>query len=229
MPLNASASMLNFEGNTIPIVPGYGQKSIFMCDTENEKDIHKSEACRNWVQAVRNATGRSLLLLNNGAAYHSEATFRAMFDGLLGALDSGIAGTKERNDLVWFRSVSPAHNDCMNATVNVGMVKDYADYERRYKTSKWAWDKFALYNAYVKQRLEERKRTVGDAMEKQQHVELLNIYNMTALRGDGHIAASDCLHYEHPGPVDWWNHLMYSNLLDVAKREREAMSAIQVK
>jgi len=50
---------------------------------------------------------------------------------------------------------------------------------------------------------------------------LLDIYAMTVLRADGHISGIDnfwvsrtfdCLHYSGPGPVDWWNHLLFSNL-----------------
>ena len=32
---------------------------------------------------------------------------------------------------------------------------------------------------------------------------------MTALRQDGRGAiGGDCLHYDLPGPTDWWNHLL---------------------
>jgi len=52
---------------------------------------------------------------------------------------------------------------------------------------------------------------------------------MTVLRNDGHlggeecanepcrenIESNDCFHYFLPGPVDWWNHLLYNNLMDL--------------
>ncbi|KAL7538462.1 hypothetical protein ACHAXR_008572 [Thalassiosira sp. AJA248-18] len=40
---------------------------------------------------------------------------------------------------------------------------------------------------------------------------------MTILRPDGHRTPNkDCLHYLLPGPVDWWNHLLFSNLLELS-------------
>ena len=61
---------------------------------------------------------------------------------------------------------------------------------------------------------------------------------MTVLRPDGHLTGvdnsieefltvkckncrkfnkrkEDCLHYSLPGPIDWWSHLMFSNLKDI--------------
>lgn len=31
---------------------------------------------------------------------------------------------------------------------------------------------------------------------------------------------NDCLHYSLPGPIDYWNHLMLSNLVDTASDHR---------
>jgi hypothetical protein len=60
------------------------------------------------------------------------------------------------------------------------------------------WYLFEDYNEYVKQ-------TVGDVF----HV--LDVFNMTVLRKDGHGGGKDCLHYR-PGPGDWWNHLLFTQL-----------------
>lgn len=46
---------------------------------------------------------------------------------------------------------------------------------------------------------------------------VLDVFDMTALRRDGHNALKgDCLHYVLPGPPDWWNHLMYSYLRELS-------------
>ena len=59
--------------------------------------------------------------------------------------------------------------------------------------------------------------------EHSKRIYALDIFPMTVLRQDGHVGGadcvncgfeSDCLHYSLPGPVDWWNHLLFSDLLD---------------
>ncbi len=53
---------------------------------------------------------------------------------------------------------------------------------------------------------------------------VLDVFDMTALRRDGHNALKgDCLHYVLPGPPDWWNHLLYSYLreLSVILRDKD--------
>ena len=54
-------------------------------------------------------------------------------------------------------------------------------------------------------------------------IEALDVVPMTVLRRDGHmgdefrpraIPEGDCLHYALPGPVDWWNHLLFNNVKD---------------
>mmetsp|Transcript_10982 Transcript_10982/g.20656 ORF Transcript_10982/g.20656 Transcript_10982/m.20656 type:complete len:535 (-) Transcript_10982:32-1636(-) len=46
---------------------------------------------------------------------------------------------------------------------------------------------------------------------------VLDVFDMTALRRDGHNALKgDCLHYVLPGPPDWWNHLLYSYLRELS-------------
>jgi len=62
-------------------------------------------------------------------------------------------------------------------------------------------------------------------------IEVLDIMPMTILRRDGHISDEfrpatvpdgDCLHYALPGPIDWWNHLLFSNLKDIMLNEIKA-------
>ena len=46
-------------------------------------------------------------------------------------------------------------------------------------------------------------------------IHFLDIWNMTAMRRDGH-TGGDCLHFVSPGPVEWWNHLLYTFLRNLA-------------
>lgn len=55
-------------------------------------------------------------------------------------------------------------------------------------------------------------------------VHVLDVVPMTILRPDGHVSGpercddcpdNDCLHYILPGPTDYWNHLLFSNLVDL--------------
>jgi hypothetical protein len=59
------------------------------------------------------------------------------------------------------------------------------------------------------------------------NIELLDPWFMTILRPDGHLSGMDagrscelsteeCMLYSLPGPVDWWNHLLISQLKDIA-------------
>ena len=40
---------------------------------------------------------------------------------------------------------------------------------------------------------------------------------MTVLRHDAHTAPADCLHFQMPGPVDWWNHLLFTYLQHLSR------------
>lgn len=64
---------------------------------------------------------------------------------------------------------------------------------------------------------------------KRMKMELLDVYPMTVLRQDGHVSGEvcedcqsngihDCLHYFLPGPPDWWNHVLYSHILDLGRK-----------
>ncbi len=45
----------------------------------------------------------------------------------------------------------------------------------------------------------------------------IDVYNMTALRSDGHRGGTDCLHYAYPGPIDWWNHFLFTYLKELSR------------
>ena len=98
--------------------------------------------------------------------------------------------------------------------------KNYAEYVPTI-TEVYSWNKFIDYNDYAQRVIRHR-----DKDKTKQKIQILDVYPMTVLRPDGHAGGADCfecgrddcLHYSLPGPVDWWNHLMLSNLVDVASQ-----------
>eukprot|EP00957_Ditylum_brightwellii_P101745 7754110-Ditylum_brightwellii.AAC.1 len=72
----------------------------------------------------------------------------------------------------------------------------------------------------------------GIPTPRRTRIELLDVYPMTVQRPDGHVSSGecedcpgitdrDCLHYFLPGPPDWWNHLLYSHLLELTLKENQ--------
>jgi hypothetical protein len=53
----------------------------------------------------------------------------------------------------------------------------------------------------------------SSTVRQQGGVMLLDVSPMTEVRGDGHRPPGDCLHYNLPGVVDYWNHLLFSSLM----------------
>mmetsp|Transcript_11975 Transcript_11975/g.27708 ORF Transcript_11975/g.27708 Transcript_11975/m.27708 type:complete len:104 (+) Transcript_11975:2-313(+) len=90
--------------------------------------------------------------------------------------------------------------------------------------AKFRWEMYETFNDFVVRYLDARsKRQRHEPNPSGVHMEVLDVHPMTILRQDGHVGLDsnvegvpDCLHYSLPGPVDFWNHLMYSNLKDLA-------------
>jgi len=152
--------------------------------------------------------GRTLLVLNQGAHFHSMKTFRDSFDWFVDLFNK-IARPR---DIVVFRSTVPGHKDCFTRH-NITLPKmTYDKFLELYSTEMYDWNLFDSYNRYAKQKME---RDLSSKVTGH----YLNVYNMTVLRPDQHVAATDCLHYTHPGPIDYWNHLLFTNLADMAKQK----------
>lgn len=188
LPMEQEVSLGN--GNANRIIPGIGQTSIFKMEEK-------------WLRDYKEASGRTVLIANNGAHFHSLPYFKKMLGGFIDYLSNT---RREMDDIVFFRSTSPGHLNCANYTSGLPL-ESHTEYERRFLTSKYAWDLFQEFNAHAAREIEGRR-----------HLFYLNIYNMTALRPDGHVSAVDCLHYDLPSVIDWWNHMMYSSLVDFIQR-----------
>ena len=221
-PTNSSVNIDKWGQDSIKVVPDYGQVAISQCPLlpsmertgVNTPRLYKyvtnNGACP-WVKEYESLQGRTLLVVNAGAAYHATETFNLMFDTVVEALDN----VTKRADLAFFRSTSPAHHDCFNNSLyQTAPLSHFDEYVNIAETSHYSWNLFKFYNEYAQNRLTQR-----EGRKDLFPLRYLNIFNMTALRHDGHKAANDCLHYELPAVVDWWNHMLFTSLSDIAAQE----------
>lgn len=181
--------------------------------------------------------GRTLLVANLGAHYADAESYRRDFDDFVRAM--GEIGRS--NDIVWFRTTVPGHTNCSREdAVPYRNYSAYRSAEADALALPFSWDKFELYNDYASGVIEQLRwqqrhlRSTGGGKDSSSlfavpAIGLLDIFPFAVLRPDGHLAGSDCrgcwekscarcrvdcLHYSFPGPLDWWNHFLYSQLID---------------
>jgi hypothetical protein len=207
------------------------------------RDATLRETRRDWLEK-REGNGRTLMVLNVGAHVHSVANFTASFKNLLSTVDSG--GILTADDLVFFRNSVPGHAGCepqgmrldsywRGAVQNVlgdAPYHNYSEYQLSLSKSDslkdddpYDWNLLEEYNVHAARVLQERRQTqeqeaAATTTVRTPVVRLLNIWNATILRKDGHVGFDDCLHYNLPGPTDWWVHLWYAALQDLAVLEQ---------
>jgi hypothetical protein len=149
---------------------------------------------------------RLLAVMNIGAHYHNMSHYKEDLDLLIQWFEE----YNRPNDLYFFRTTVPGHGHCQtlnprkfNWTKGVQEVplKTYHFYKRVHLHD---WHMFEDYNAHTRARL------------RSSNVRILDVFNMTVLRRDGHTGGRDCLHYFTPGPIDSWNHLLYTHLKELA-------------
>jgi hypothetical protein len=150
--------------------------------------------------------------MNIGAHYHKMEHYKEDLDLLMQEFN-------RPNDLYFFRTTVPGHAQCKPRAprkfdwtqgVRELPLKTYHDYQR-VKTHDW--NLFEDYNAYTRARL------------RSSNIHILDVFNMTILRQDGHTGGRDCLHYFTPGPVDFWNHLLYTHLKELVNGTRAKVFA----
>jgi len=164
---------------------------------------------------------RVLVVFNIGAHYHNLTWYKEDMQTLLQSLKD----MKRPQDLYIFRTTSPGHYNCnptnpkefnwTRGTRDVPLSSiDELDLQGL-DARLYNWDMFQYYNAYTKQVVKEWNEMTA---QKKPIMHVLDVYNMTALRRDGHSATGkDCLHYQAPGPVDWWNHLLFAYLQELSR------------
>jgi len=113
-------------------------------------------------------------------------------------------------DFFVYRTSVPGHGNCTESTtVPLANASEFA----RLHVPRYQWHLVDGFNNYTKQTFSHLRNYKG-----KNNWMVLDVNPMTILRPDGHLEPPrDCLHYKLPGPNDYWNHLLYSNLLDIAK------------
>jgi len=186
------------------------------CGSQGQTSMEPDEYCPWQLDYKNNESDdnkKTVLVLNQGAHFHSEESFRNSFDHFIEKFNT-IA---RPHDIVIFRNTAPGHFDCWDevSPPSVSIVNLTHDlFLERYATNNYDWHLFDKYNHYAKEKM-------ATALNPSVTSLYLNIYNMTVLRPDEHVRSTDCLHYMHPGPQDFWNHLLLSNLADLATLQQQ--------
>lgn len=173
-----------------------------------------SSYCSWHVEYNSNMKDKTLLVLNQGAHFHSLETFSNSLDLFV----DNYNALPHPGDIVVFRSTVPGHKDCWNKQAPGIPIPEmtHDKFLERYGTAKYDWNLFDAYNQYA-------KKTLYEKLDPRVTFHYLNVYNMTVLRNDEHVSQKDCLHYTNPGPVDFWNHLLFTNLADLSKLQKSAI------
>jgi len=182
--------------------------------------------------ADSSSKGRLLGIFNIGSHYKAQEHYEQHFDDLLGTFHdrwetqyrSTPLTLPVMSDLIFFRTTPSGHTNIQPG----GKLKyfDWATGQRvtplkslnDFKiTQLYSWDLFIGFNNYTRTKIrEQRCNNTGCVM-------LLDVVNMTQLRRDGH---ADGLHYLNPGPVDWWNHLLFTYLQNIANKPATSQRCI---
>jgi hypothetical protein len=213
------------------------------------RDASLRETRRDFlVDHVRNQDGggRTLMVVNVGAHVHSSANFSTSFKHLLQTVDHLLSA----DDVVFFRNSVAGHAGCWprgnprnhdwrgggESVLRDEPYHNYSEYLLSKDDDPYDWNLLEEYNAHAARMLQAR----GHAQQQQRLLEattttatsvaatiartpvvhLLNVWNATILRRDGHVGFDDCLHYNLPGPTDWWVHFWYAALQDLAVLEQ---------
>lgn len=145
-----------------------------------------------WADAVE-PWNISLLLLNKGAHYESDANFTQSLTNTLAVVKSRWPGVE-----VVYRSTPPGHPGCADRRQPLP-ERQPAD-ELRRLADRYHWADFAEQNRAA----ERITRRFGYVY--------IDLDGVLATRPDGHYGANDCLHYCVPGPLDVFAKLFYNTL-----------------
>lgn len=159
-----------------------------------------------WLPTYADAGESTLLIVNSGVHFHEVKKFTIEMDSFITQLINVSKSllSKGRTDHVVFRTSVPGHASCQK------YKRPLEDPSQFHLSRKFEWHLVPEYNKYAK------KSLTAERVTSRLKVSMLDVYPMTILRPDGHRArpgrVPDCLHYYLPGVVDWWNHLLISEL-----------------
>jgi GDSL/SGNH-like Acyl-Esterase family found in Pmr5 and Cas1p len=181
--------------------------------------------CVPWISKFQGdvsskGTGSALLVVNLGTHVHNIDDYREYLDSFLESLQAIYKNQEHqhRKDLIFFRTTPPGHANCQRQSV--APLRSYREYlTHHFVEDSKSYHMFPLYNALTEERILSLRDTIKVKILS------LDVVPMTVLRPDGHTSGpqkcstckdDDCLHYMLPGPPDWWNHLMFSQLETLA-------------
>uniref|UniRef100_A0A7S4HSR3 Trichome birefringence-like C-terminal domain-containing protein n=1 Tax=Odontella aurita TaxID=265563 RepID=A0A7S4HSR3_9STRA len=192
---------------------------------------------RHWIDNYLDFSGKTLLVVNTGAHFPArpQLDYRSVMDWFF---DDLLSEKFDRpDDIVIMRTTPPGHPDCTTAVRPHASEEEFLASFRpenipikknRLRTSQYRWDTFDDMDAYMKEKVAQHKsrREIHLGPGPGPAVHLLDVVPLTRLRPDGHVSGPDnldplgkpefdCLHYALPGPIDWWNNLMFANLADL--------------
>lgn len=183
-----------------------------------------NEYVGQWEPRLMDSEQRTLLVFNFGTFMDDVTTFEKTFSRIIGALDT-MNRQREKKDIIFFRTSVQGHDKCEKVGNKIPYLT-YGDYVKDRDDNpdpSNLWRDIETQNDIVTRQIEKRRRTKTKWGAR---IELLDVHPTTVLRPDGHVgryldkrSEFDCIHYSLPGPVDFWNHIMTSNLADIAIEE----------
>lgn len=197
----------------------------FQKDRRNCGDNNNSMFCFPWVGRYLSSSANTLLVASVGSTHHTTtASFEDNVEDFFRTIDS----FNRPEDIVLWRTLVPGHPNCGQAWQE-SPTQPSTKKGQNPSNEIYTWERFLEYNDYVERLLRNRPSNQLPKME------LLDVYPMTIFREDGHVGGiegpqesnngpRDCINYNLPGPVDWWNHLLFRNLIDTAKEKQQKRS-----
>ena len=181
--------------------------------------------CYPWQQAYQQEQqldqGITILVANTGAHLKSLDAFQTAWNNFLREWIHIHQKPHHQNDILMIRSAVPGHLNCHRPD-----LKPFFNFDDYYQDVQKQTSTKTLLPAYNATLQHSFNRAIRKTLLQQQNMFLLDVFHMTILRPDSHMGAAslsdlnvlrenDCIHYSLPGPTDWWNHLLYSHLLDI--------------
>lgn len=171
---------------------------------------YSKDACLPWVDRYQQNGDRTLVVANMGPHMRDLDVFKTKFDDFVEFAISEMNNTRPA-DLFMFRTTVPGHDGCSEESSPYHNESEFL----KIPATSYQWNNFKDYNTYAKKKLSNISENING--ERNRIPIILDVYPMTILRPDGHrLPSVDCLHYLLPGPPDWWNHLLFSHLLEMS-------------
>ena len=240
-PLESSTSSTPLEPFSFVLEVARNNQLLVMTEEEAERHMStvENDFVVQWEPRLLQNPQRTLVVINFGAHVVDQRGFDSTFDHLLERLER-LDRQRQARDIFLFRTNVPGHWGCEEEGSSSGSSsvphRTYAEYAAkrdRYtdEAARFRWQLFEPFNDYATRRIHAHQQRTSDDNNNNNstlHLELLDVHPMTVLRQDGHVALDsnvkgvpDCLHYSLPGPVDFWNHLLFSNLRDMMRAEQQ--------